>query len=141
MLFNRPAALIDEDTNATFAYALLVRKWDLAHSGPAARLTLVKILGLFHHGLLKNLVPILVYLLLDDILGEHLIVELQRLLVDQLVVEAFAISWLDNVTLGVNTVLVANLRGRLMLALELLLLLNGVLVVLDETPCGRNVKL
>ena len=74
-------------------------------------------------------------------MGEHLIVELQRLLVDQLVVKAFAVSWLDNVTLRVNAVLVAFLRGRLMLALELLLLLNGVLVVLDETPCGRDVKL
>ena len=74
-------------------------------------------------------------------MGEHLIVELQRLLVDQLVVKAFAVSWLDNVTLRVNAVLVAFVRGRLMLALELLLLLNGVLVVLDETPCGRDVKL
>ena len=141
MLLDCPAALIDEDTNATLAYGLLVRKRYLAHSGPAARLTLVKILGLLHHGLLKNLVPILVYLLLDDVLGEYLIVEFQRLFVNQLVVEAFAISWLDNVALGVNAVLVADLRGRLMLALELLLLLNGVLVVLDETPCGRDVKL
>ena len=49
MLLNRPAALIDEDTNATLAHSLLIREWDLAHSWPAARLTLVEILGLLHH--------------------------------------------------------------------------------------------
>ena len=70
-----------------------------------------------------------------------MIVKFQWLLVNQLVVKAFAISWLDDVTLGVNTVLVAFLRGRLMLTLELLFLLDGVLVMLDKTPCGRDVKL
>ena len=91
--------------------------------------------------MLEGLLLILVDLLLNDVLLQHLVIELERFLLDEVVIEAFAVSWLDNVTLGVDAVLVADLRGSLMLALEFLFLLHSVRVVLDETPCGRNIKL
>ena len=135
MIFNRPAALIDKDTDTTFAHGLLVRKRDLTHTGSATHLALVRIMSLLHHRLLQSLISILVYLFLDHILREYLIVEFQRLLVNQLVVETFAISWLNYVALGVYAILVADLRGSLMLALKFLFLFHGVRVVLNEAPC------
>jgi len=67
-----------------------------------------------------------------------LIVELERLFIDQLVVETFAISRLDDVTLGVDAVLVAFQGRCLVLALELFLLFDCVSVVVDEASGRRH---
>ena len=48
---------------------------------------------------LQQLVSLLVHLLLDDVLAQDLIVEFQRLLINQLVVQAFSIGWLHDITL------------------------------------------
>lgn len=69
-------------------------------------------------------------LLFDNVLGEDLVVELEGLLVNQLVVEALSVGRLHDVALGVDAVLVALLGRGLVLALELLLLLNCVSVML-----------
>ena len=82
--------------------------------------------------LLQQLVTLLVHLLFDDVLAQDLIVEFQRLLINQLVVQAFSIGWLHDIALRVDAVLVALLGRTLMLALKLLFLLHCVLVVLDE---------
>lgn len=93
------------------------------------------------HRLLKCEVPVLEHLLLDDVLFENLIVELERLLINQAVVKTFAVSRLDDVALRVDTVLVAFVGRPLMLFLKLLLLLHRVRVVLHETPRRRDLKL
>jgi len=80
-------------------------------------------------------------LLLDHILVQNLVVKLQRLFVDQLVVETFAVCWLNDVALRVNAILVALDGWCLMLALEFLLLLNRVSVVLHEPFRRGNFKL
>lgn len=96
---------------------------------------------LLHHRLLESLVAVLKHLLLDHVLVEHLVVELERLLVDQLVVETLAISRLNNVALGVDTVLIAHPSRGLMLTLELLFLFYSMRVVLNETPSRRYIEL
>ena len=80
-------------------------------------------------------------LLLNDVLVQNLVIEIQWLFVNQLVVEAFAISWLHDVTLRINAVLVSLLRRRLVLALEFLFLLNSVSVVLNKSLGRRYFKL
>ena len=73
-----------------------------------------------------------VYLLLDDILVEHLIVELKRLLIDQVVVETLA-DGLDDVTLLVVCVLLTMLGGAHILFPELVLVLEGKILVTDKS--------
>ena len=63
---------------------------------------------------------------------KHLVVELEWLLIDELVIESFAVCWLDDVALGVHAVLVALLSWLLVLTLELLLLLHCVIVMLHK---------
>lgn len=63
------------------------------------------------------------------------------MLINQLVVEAFAIGRLHNVALGVDTVLVTFLGGLLMLVLEFGFLLYCVQMVLDQSFGRRDIKL
>ena len=81
---------------------------------------------------MQELFLVLEHLLLDDILIEDLIVELKRLLVYKLVIQAFTVSGLDDVTLRVDTVLVSDLSRSLVLTLELLFLLDSVIMVVDQ---------
>ena len=49
--------------------------------------------------LLQQLISLLVHLLLNDVLAKDLIVEFQRLLINQLVVQALSICWLYDIAL------------------------------------------
>ena len=84
-----------------------------------------------HHRLLHGLLTILEYLLLNDFLLQHLVIEFKRLILDQFVVQTSTISRLNDITLGVDAILVAFLCGDLVLALELLFLLHSMIVMGD----------
>ena len=131
MLGDRAATLGDEHAHTTLPDRLLVREWylRLAHS-PATHLGDIVIVRVVHHGLAKDLLTVLEHLLLNDVLFQDLVVELEWLLIDKLVIESFAVCWLDDVALRVHTVLVALLSRLLVLTLELLLLLHRVIVML-----------
>lgn len=101
------ATLVDEDADSALADSLLVGEGHFGGAWPSRDLAHVRVAVLLRHGLLQRVIVIFVDLLLDDVLVEHLIVELQRFLVDQLIVKAFAVGRFHNVTLGVHAVLVA----------------------------------
>ena len=138
VLGNVTPTLVDEDSNTSLADGLLIRERHISEACRSLRHTANVVIALcVHHGLTKDLVAILEDLLLNDVLLKHLIVELERLLVDQLVIETFAVSWLNDVTLGVDAVLVAFLCWALVLALKLLFLLHSVIVMLYEATRWR----
>jgi len=133
-----PSALVHEDSHASLSNGLLVAQGDLSATGSACLSAHVRIVILVHHALLERQFFVLVDLLLDDVLVEDLIVKLQRLFVDQLVVQAFAVSWLNDVRLRVDGILVSFLSRCLVLTLELFLLFHSVRVVLNETLGRRD---
>ena len=79
-------------------------------------------------------------LLLDDVLVQHLIVELEGVLIDEVVVEALALLGLDDDTLVELHVDLAAHTGSLMLLSEDLFLLEGVVLVVSQTTC-RGIEL
>ena len=107
LLVDMPTALINQNTDSTLANRLLVGQWHflatmLAFLGthlPALSALSIEALASSHHRLLQAQVMIPEDLLLDDVLLKDLIVELQRLLVNEFVVEAFAVSRLNDVAL------------------------------------------
>ena len=138
MLGNVTPTLVDEDSNTSLADGLLIRERHVSEARRSLRHAAnVVIAFCVHHGLTEDLVAILEDLLFNDVLLKHLIVELERLLVDKLVIETFAVSWLNDVTLGVDAVLVAFLCWALVLALKLLFLLHSVIVMLYEATRWR----
>ena len=124
------AAFIDEDTDATLTHTLFIGQGDVGLADAPRHFAHVGIA--LHHGLVQELFLVLEHLLLDDILIEDLVVELEWLLVYKLVIEAFTVGGLDDVTLRVDTVLVADLSWSLVLTLELLFLLDSVIMVVDQ---------
>ena len=129
--------LVNENAHTAFANSLLVGQGNLGHAGSARHFRHIGIsVSVLHHGLLEGLISVLVDLFLDHVLLQHLVVELEWLLVDEFVVETLAIGRLNDVTLRVHAVLVALLCGSLMLTLELFLLLHSVVVMFDEAPSG-----
>ena len=75
LLFNVAADFIDDEIDATLPDCFLIPELFLMITRAAP--------VVLHHAIV-----LLVYLLLNDILRQHLIIELQRLLIDQLVVKA-----------------------------------------------------
>ena len=72
---------------------------------------------------------------------KNLIIKLHRLLIDQVVVKAYAIGWLDDIALRINAVLGTSLGRILVLTFELLFLLDRVVVMGDQTRGRRYFKL
>jgi len=132
-------ALVDQDAYTAFTYALLIPeglRW------PSARhLAHIVSFSLVLWRLIKQVFSLLKHLLLNDILVKYLVIELQWFLINQLIVEAFAIGRLYNVALRVNAVLIALLGWLLVFALKLFLLFNCMKMMLDETFGRRNIEL
>jgi hypothetical protein len=126
-------ALIDKDTNATLANSFLVAERHVLLVSPPASGLPAPIGILLLHRLLESLLSVLVDLLLDHVLVQDLVIELERLLVYQLIVQALAISRLNDIALRVNTILVSFLSWRLVLTSKFLLLLNSVIVMFHES--------
>ena len=100
LLLDRPSCLINKHTDAPFPDSLLVRERHFTHARSATHLALIEVMVLcLHHGLLEGRITILEHLLLDHVLVQHLVVKLEWFLVNQLIVQAFSISWLDDVAL------------------------------------------
>ena len=141
LLVNLAPAFVHEDANATLADAFLVGEGNFGEAHAVGGRALVRVLVVLNHHRLLSELAVLEHLLLDHVLPQHLVVELKRLLVDQLVVQPLAVRRLHDVALGVDTVLVALVSRGLVLALELLLLLDRVAVVLDEAARRRGLEL
>ena len=104
LLFDVTATLIYKHSDSALSNALLVLQRSILH----APRYLVEIISDLLRSLivvepvcvlLQQLVSLLVHLLLDDVLAQDLIVEFQRLLINQLVVQALSISWLHDIAL------------------------------------------
>lgn len=104
LLFDVTATLIYKHSDSALADALLVLQRCILHaprylikiiSDLLRRLIVVEPFSI----LLQQLVSLLVHLLLDDVLAKDLIVEFQRLLINQLIVQAFSIGWLYDIAL------------------------------------------
>ena len=141
LLLNVSSALVNKNSYTSLSNALLVTQrnvclarspWDFAH----VRISLLSI-----QLLLQSLLLIFVDLLFDYILREDLVIELERLLIYQLVVQSLSISRLNYVAFWIDTVLVAFVCRSLVFALELLLLLNSVVMMLYKPFGWRNFKL
>ena len=127
-LLDMVLACVNENLDATLASLLLVSKSILVHVVPWH--------GVWGHSPIAAgvtpvaMLPILEDLLLDDILFEYLVIEFEWLPVDQFVVKAFAVDWLNDVSLSVGGILLANAGHFLMFVSKPELLLHCVLVVL-----------
>ena len=138
LLFDLTTTHIVRHSNSSLASRLLVRERNVFHSWHTRHLASV---GIPNHWLLVGLLSILEYFLFDNFLFKNLIIKLQRPRFDQIIVEAFSISWLNDIALRVDVVLISLLGGDLMLVFKFLLLLNRVSVMFDKARGGSHIKL
>ena len=91
--------------------------------------------------MLEGLLLILIDLLLNDVLLQYLVIELKWFLLNEVVIKALAVGWLNDIALRVHAVLVTLFSRSLMLTLKLLFLFNCMVMMIDETASWRDTEL